>query len=323
MTDMTKLLPAVAAILDAFIGDPRSGWHPVVLIGKFIAFLEKILLRPEHAPDRKNAAGLALVLAVLAATYGTVWLVLWLLAKLHPAAAYAGGALLLAFAITPRSLAEAGQEIKSLLDAGDLVQARIKVGWIVGRDTAALDTGEVTRATVETVAENIVDGIISPLFYAFIGGVPLALLYRAVNTMDSMVGYKSAKYLDFGMVAARVDDIFNYIPARITGLLVVIAAFILGYDAQGAAAMIHRDAAKHPSPNSGIAEAGVAGALGIRLGGLNYYGGIASQRAYMGEPLHQLAPEHIARTINIMYLATFLFIMTATGVSLLLGPWQL
>jgi adenosylcobinamide-phosphate synthase len=230
-----------------------------------------------------------------------------------------GGAVLLAFTMTPRSLAEAGREIKRYLDAGDLEQARFKVGWIVGRDTARLDTAEVTRATVETVAENIVDGIISPLFYAFIGGVPLAFLYRAVNTLDSMVGYKNDKYRDFGMVAARVDDVFNYIPARITGLLLIVAAVFLGLDACRAAKAILRDAAKHPSPNSGIAEAGVAGALGIRLGGLNYYGGVPSLRAHMGDPLHETAPIHITRTIRLMYTVTILFVVAATGLARLAG----
>jgi adenosylcobinamide-phosphate synthase len=190
-------------------------------------------------------------------------------------------------------------------------QARYKVGWIVGRDTASLTTAEVTRATVETVAENIVDGIISPLFYAVIGGVPLACLYRAVNTMDSMVGYKNEKYRDFGMAAARVDDVFNYIPARITGLLIVLSAALLRHNADGALQTIRRDASKHPSPNSGFSEAGVAGALGVRLGGLNYYGGVASLRAYMGEEKKELNPIHIEQTIHIMYLVTTLFIVAA------------
>jgi adenosylcobinamide-phosphate synthase len=187
-------------------------------------------------------------------------------------------------------------------------QARYKVGWIVGRDTANLNTAEVTRATVETVAENIVDGIISPLFYAVLGGVPLAFLYRAVNTMDSMIGYKNEKYQDFGMVAARVDDVFNYIPARITGLYIILAAALLKKDVKGAFQAIKRDAVKHPSPNSGFSEAGVAGALGIRLGGLNYYGGVPSLRAYMGVAKCQLTPIYIEHTIQIMYMVTILFV---------------
>ncbi len=312
MLSTAKYLPGLALILDTLIGDPRTGWHPVVLIGNLIAALEKRLLDPAAAPDAKRRAGLVLVLAVLAVSFTLSWLALAALAALHPLAALGGGALLLSFAITPRSLAEAGREIQALLEAGDLDEARRKVGWIVGRDTAALDAAEITRATVETVAENITDGIIAPLFYAALGGAPLAVLYRAVNTLDSMVGYKNDKYRDFGLVAARTDDVFNYIPARITGVLIIAASFLTGRDARGAARAIRRDAAKHPSPNSGIPEAGVAGALGVRLGGLNYYGGVPSLRATMGEPRRQLAPGDIARTVRMMYTATALFAAAVT-----------
>ncbi|MDR7865933.1 MAG: adenosylcobinamide-phosphate synthase CbiB [Sporomusaceae bacterium] len=312
MLSTAKYLPGLALVLDTLIGDPRTGWHPVVLIGNLIAALEKRLLNPAAAPSAKRLAGLILVLTVLAVSFAASWLALAALAALHPLAALGGGALLLAFAITPRSLAEAGREIQRLLEAGDLDEARRKVGWIVGRDTAALDTAGITRATVETVAENITDGIIAPLFYAALGGAPLAVLYRAVNTLDSMVGYKNDKYRDFGMVAARTDDMFNYIPARITGVLIIAAAFLTGGDARGAAGAIWRDAAKHPSPNSGIPEAGVAGALGVRLGGLNHYGGVPSLRATMGEPRRPLAPGDIARTVRMMYTATALFAAVAT-----------
>ncbi|BBB93284.1 MAG TPA: adenosylcobinamide-phosphate synthase CbiB [Methylomusa anaerophila] len=310
---MEKYLVIGAVIADRFIGDPRTSLHPVAMIGNLISILERLLLKPDYSSSRKKTAGALLVVGVLGIVYGLVWLVMFLFYSIHSAVALIGGIVLLSFTISPRSLAEAGQEIKGYLLAGNMVEARYKVGWIVGRDTERLDTGEVTRATVETIAENIVDGIISPLFYAAIGGVPLAFLYRAVNTLDSMVGYKNDKYRDFGMVAARVDDIFNYIPARVTGPLIVIAAFILRYDAYGAARSIRHDAAKHPSPNSGIAEAGVAGALGVRLGGLNYYGGVSSHRAYMGEAKNQLTPRHIDQAIRIMYLVTVLFAVLCFG----------
>lgn len=305
---MTEYLIVGAVILDRLIGDPRTALHPVVIIGNFIAWLERRLLKAIHSQVYKQLAGAVLVISVLAVVYGVVWLVMAALSTLHSWAGYIGGALLLSFTISTRSLAEAGREIAGFLSSGNMEQARYKVGWIVGRDTAELNIAEVTRATVETVAENIVDGIISPLFYAAIGGVPLAFLYRAVNTMDSMVGYKNEKYRDFGMVAARVDDVFNYIPARITALLIILAAVLLKQDASGAFQAIKRDAVKHPSPNSGYSEAGVAGALGIRLGGLNYYGGVASLRAYMGEAKRELEPIHIENTIQIMYVVTILFV---------------
>lgn len=179
--------------------------------------------------------------------------------------------------------------------------ARIKVGQIVGRDTKHLDSPEVTRATVETIAENTVDGIISPLFFFALGGLPLAVVYRAANTLDSMIGYKNDRYLYFGRVAARVDDVLNYIPARLTGLLLIAVAAILGYDAKQAWAIMRRDAKKHPSPNGGYAEATVAGALGIRLGGHNRYFGKDTFREYMGDAGRELEPIHIKQTIRLMY----------------------
>ncbi|SDE84824.1 adenosylcobinamide-phosphate synthase CbiB [Sporomusa acidovorans] len=315
---MTEYLLFGAVIMDCLLGDPRTAFHPVVMIGNLIAWLERRMLPLAQSPVAKKMAGAVLVIMVLTLVYTSVWLVMAALFVVHPWAGYLGGAILLSFTISTRSLAEAGREIAGFLLSGNMEQARYKVGWIVGRDTAKLNTAEVTRATVETVAENIVDGIISPLFYAAIGGVPLAFLYRAVNTMDSMIGYKNDKYYDFGMVAARVDDVFNYIPARITSLFIILAAAILKLDSAGAFRAIRRDAAKHPSPNSGFSEAGVAGALGIRLGGLNYYGGVASLRAYMGEAKCELTPIHIEQTIQIMYAVTVLFVAATVA-----GKWLL
>ena len=298
----------MSLLFDTLIGDPRSRLHPVALLGSLIAWLEGLLLVTGDTAWRKRIKGAVLVTVVLATAYGVSWLLIRQLAVwFNPTAVLLMEAILLSFTISPRSLAQAGLQIRRGLLAGDVADAQRQVGMIVGRDTHNLDEREITRATVETMAENIVDGIISPLFYAWLGGVPLAVLYRAVNTMDSMIAYRNAKYGDFGMVAARVDDAFNYIPARITGLLVVISAGLLGHDAAGAALAIWRDAAKHPSPNSGISEAGVAGALGIQLGGLNYYGGIASQRATMGTPHQQLRAAHIGQAAQLVYAVTLLF----------------
>ncbi len=305
---MDQYLPLVAILIDTFLGDPRSSLHPVVMIGNCIALFERKLLKPQYSRTIKKITGMLLVILVLGITYAVTWWILMLLSQIHPWIGFLGGALLLSFTISPNSLAKAGNEIYQYLVSGNLLQARFKVGWIVGRDTDTLTVSEVTRATVETIAENIVDGIISPLFYFAIGGVPLAFLYRAVNTLDSMVGYKNAKYKDFGMCAARVDDIFNYIPARLTAILILLATIVLRFSLTGAIRAIWNDAAKHPSPNSGLSEAGVAGALGIRLGGLNYYGGIASQRAYMGEAYTPLIPLHIKQTIHFMYTTLAFFI---------------
>ena len=304
----------LAFLMDCVIGDPRSKFHPVVLIGKLIAGLETWLYSPEDSDKRKFWRGLLLMLLVLVICYGATAGIVYGVRRLGlPYFSWGVEALLLSFTISPRNLAEAGREIQRYLAAGDIEEARFKVGWIVGRDTDKLAVPEITRATVETIAENIVDGVISPLFFFFLGGVPLAVAYRAANTMDSMIGYKNEKYLFFGRAAARTDDAWNYIPARITGLLLVLAAWLLKYDWREAWRMMRRDAAKHPSPNGGFTEATVAGALGIRLGGLNYYFGRPSFRTYMGEPRQELSPRHISGAIRLMYAATILFLLAAFG----------
>lgn len=307
------LLPLGALLFDTLIGDPRTSFHPVALIGRMISLFEKSLLKPQASSFMKKASGGLLVFLVLTLTYEIIWYVCSCLDKQDPWEAVVGRALLLSLAISPRSLAEAGFEIRHYLLKKNLKEARHKVGWIVGRDTGKLSAGEVTRATVETVAENIVDGVIAPLFFAVLGGVPLAFLYRAVNTLDSMVGYKNEKYRDFGMIAARMDDVFNYIPARLTGLLLFCSVCLLHLDIVSAVKTFWRDASKHPSPNSGIPESIVAGALHVQLGGVNYYGGIPSQRATMGQAVETLTSEHIKKTVWLMYVTTLLFVLIYAG----------
>ena len=305
------MLTAVLAFLvDAVIGDPRSKYHPVVLIGRLISILEGVLYHEGDSDRQKLISGGLLAVTVLLVVYTVVTSVTDLLGGVYnDYVVMLLEGVLLSFAISPRSLAEAGREIYGYLAQNDIKNARYKVGWIVGRDTERLSAGEVARATVETVAENTVDGIIAPFFFFLIGGVPLAYLYRAANTLDSMVGYKNDKYLYFGRVSARLDDVLNYIPARITGVIFVLSAILLKLDWQGSLRMLRRDAAKHPSPNGGWAEASVAGALRIRLGGINSYFGRESFRAYMGEPLEELAGRHILECIRMMYTATVLFLL--------------
>ena len=309
------IVSVAAFILDCLIGDPRSKFHPVVLIGNLIAWLEKRFYRAEDSNMTKFSMGVLLMLLVLLISYDVAWGVVTAAAG-ESWLSYGVQALLLSFTISPRSLAAAGKEIQQYLWADDLAEARKKVGWIVGRDTQSLDASEVTRATVETIAENIVDGIIAPFFFFFLGGVPLAVAYRAANTMDSMIGYKNDKYLYFGRAAARLDDVLNYIPARITGILLVLAAGILRLDMKNSWRIMRRDAAQHPSPNGGFPEAATAGALGIRLGGMNSYFGKPHFRAYMGDPLETLAAPHITGAIRLMYTATVLFLLVAGVLSL-------
>ena len=310
---MSPMIVAVVAFLvDAVIGDPRSKFHPVVLIGNLISLLEKILRRDVDSPLQKIIKGGVLVVIVIGVAYG-VGFGIEALSRMVPnfAVQIFIQASVLSFMISPRSLADTAREIYSLLAVENLAGAREKVSWIVGRDTQNLNESEVARATVETVAENTVDGIISPLIYFAVGGLPLAVAYRAINTMDSMLGYKNEKYLHFGRVAARVDDVANFVPARLTGLLFICAAVVLHMNYRNAFDMMKRDAMKHPSPNGGWAEATVAGALNIRLGGMNYYFGEPHFRAYMGEPHEPLTARHIIGAIKLMYTATILFLTCA------------
>ena len=304
------IVELTAFVIDTLIGDPRSKFHPVVLMGNLISLLEKILYNANNSNNKKIVKGGLLVAIVIAVNYSIGVAIIHLINHIDlKMTAIFIEALVLSFMISPRSLAEAGKEIYDLLVKDDILEARRKVGWIVGRDTDKLDEPEIVRATVETIAENTVDGIISPLFFFMLGGLPLAIVYRAANTMDSMIGYKNDKYLYFGRAAARLDDILNYIPARLTALLFIISSILLKFDYKNSIAIMKRDAKKHPSPNGGYAEATVAGALNIRLGGYNSYFGKMSFREYMGDPLEILEARHITLTIKLMYTATILFLI--------------
>lgn len=305
-----SLIAMAAFFLDTMLGDPQTRWHPVAVLGRLIAFLEKLLYPLRGSDAQKFAMGSLLTLLVLCISYAFADGLL-LAARQLPVAwgADVVSVILLYFCISPRMLAKAGQDIYALLVKGDIAAAREHVGYIVGRDTAELDEADAARAAIETVAENTVDGVIAPLFFFALGGAPLAVLYRAANTMDSMLGYKNDRYLYFGRMAARVDDVLNFVPARMTGILFVMAAFLLGYDGRNALNILVRDAAGHPSPNGGHAEAPVAGALHIRLGGINYYFGERHFRAYMGDAHMEITAKHILGAIRLMYTVTVLYLL--------------
>ncbi len=304
-----------AFVLDRVVGDPRKVPHPVTLIGVFIAWFESLGNR--GGALQRKLKGILLVVVTVPGTYFLTWGVLRLLGRLSPWLGLLASLWFLSTTFASKSLAQAGMEIYRLLKAGDLISARRKLSWIVGRDTAELESGEVVRGAVETVAENIVDGVTSPLFYALIGGVPLAMAYKAVNTLDSMVGYRNQRYQDFGWAGARLDDVVNFIPARLTAPVLTLAAVMRGLDWRGALGAIRTAAPKHPSPNSGYAESAVAGAMGIRLGGWNSYGGVKSFRAYMGEEREKIVPDHIPQTVKLMFLAGWLFLAAGLAVKAL------
>lgn len=305
------LIAFLAFVIDCIIGDPNSKYHPVALMGKLIDILDKLLRKDNATEPTKLVCGFILVAILLSFSYGITYGIITLL-DVFNCPSWLNifiQAVILSFMISPKSLAKAGKDIYDELINHNLDKARKKVNYIVSRDANRMNEQDITRATVETVAENIVDGIISPLFYFFIGGLPLAVLYRMSNTMDAMIGYKNDKYLYFGRTAARIDDVLNFIPARITGLLLIVVAFYSKLNAKGALKMMMRDAKKHPSPNGGYTEATVAGALDIRLGGINYYFGRQSFRAYMGEAINELNARHIQQTIKLMYNVSTLFLI--------------
>lgn len=317
-TKMALATLLLAVVLDLLVGDPQSLYHPVALAGRWIAKGERLVYRKGNPPWCQRLAGTLLVLVNVALVYIIAYLLLAELGKSVPITAVALGVIFLWCTFAARSLDRAALVIFRFLQKGDLVQARKSLGMIVGRDTGNLDEVGITRATVETVAENISDGIIAPLFYFAIGGVPLALAYRMLNTHDSMLGYKDERYCDFGWFAARMDDVANYLPARLTALLLVICTWFLKLDWRAAVSITWRDRRNHPSPNSGYTEAAVAGALGVQLGGTSYYQGIPSERPHLGDPLRPLEKGHITATRKLIYSALFLFLVLYTGLFFLI-----
>ncbi|OES45157.1 adenosylcobinamide-phosphate synthase CbiB [Domibacillus iocasae] len=303
---MTHAAAIVAAlILDRLIGDPRNWPHPVKWFGSLIAFLDK----KWNKGSRQFEKGIAMLVVVLLVTGICSVSLVSIASRIPPFLAILIEAIMIWASIAPRSLKEAGMDVYNPLAAGDRQEARRKLSWIVGRDTEKLDESEITRGAVETVAENTSDGVIAPLFWAMIGGGPAALLYRAVNTCDSMVGYRNEQYDQFGKSSARLDDIVNFIPARLTALLLILAANKPSAIRCYAWGIVRRDAKKHPSPNSGWCEAAVAGLLQIELGGLNTYKGVVSDRARMGDPIHPRQAEHIIEAAKLMERATYLFVL--------------
>ena len=300
----------LAYFLDIILGDPRWFTHPVRIIGFFIRHLEDFLRK--YIFDLK-IAGVILAVLIVGLTYLSVW---GIIKAGHQLNSFLGAGLEIFFiytAIAIKDLKVHTIRVYRELKNNDLSQARRALSQVVGRDTGNLDEKEVARAAVETVGENFVDGILSPLFYAFIGGAPLALAYKAVSTLDSMVGYKNERYIDFGWASARLDDIANYIPARLSVLFLSLGSWLCGQDGSSAFRLALRDGGKNASPNSGLPEAAMAGALGVRLGGVNFYNSAAKVEPYIGDDTRQLEAKHILESIRIVSVSSFLALLSGTG----------
>ncbi|MGM0915470.1 MAG: adenosylcobinamide-phosphate synthase CbiB [Pseudomonadota bacterium] len=301
-----------AVVLDLAIGDPRRLPHPVVGMGAVIALLERAW--NQGSPRARRIRGALMTALVVAGSALLAWAAIALLARLHPWLGRLAEGWLLASCLAIRGLRDAALSVAAPLARGDLPAARRALSLIVGRDTEGLDEGEVARGAVETVAENTVDGITAPLFFALLGGAPLAVAYKAVNTLDSMVGYRSERYRDFGRTSARLDDAANWLPARLTTLTLWLGAHCLTpwgqvLHTRGALAATRREAPRHPSPNSGWPEAMVANLLGVQLGGTNHYLGEVSERARLGTPREPLRHVHIAAAIRLMHGGWLIFLV--------------
>jgi adenosylcobinamide-phosphate synthase len=312
----------IALLLDLAFGDPRWLPHPVRLIGRLIAALEGPARRT--IPDARIAGSVtafAVILAAALTTGATIGIAEWV----HPLLGDAVSILFLYTTLAARDLADHSNEVYRALDRLDLVEARRLVSWLVGRDTERLTEPEVVRATVESVAENTVDGVIAPLFFAVLGGPIAAMVYKATSTLDSMIGYRNERYIDFGRTAAKIDDGANWFPARLAAPIITIAASILGFRAAAVWRIYLRDGRKHQSPNAGIAEAAFAGALGIRLGGVLERRGRPVNLPEIGDPVMPLARGQILAANRIMYattgIAAAVFLAARGGITAILKIW--
>ena len=306
----------IAYVLDLIFGDPQNIIHPVQIIGKMINIGEKSLLGKKYKSDRKYKffAGMILNITVISLTYGITYLIdkssensiILTVAEIY----------LMYTVFSINSLAREGNRVYNILKEGNIERARKDLSYLVSRDTGAMDEKMIIRSTMETISENTVDGIVAPMLYMFLGGLPLSMTYKAINTFDSMVGYKNEKYMDFGKFSAKLDDVANFIPARITGILIVIASMILGYDYKNSLKIFIRDRKNHSSPNSGHAEAGVAGALGVQFGGKVSYFGKEVDKPVIGDKTKDFELEDIKKNIKIMYAASFLSLVMFSVISL-------
>lgn len=294
-----------AVVLDLVLGDPRWWPHPVRLIAALALRLEKFTRWAIPSP---RFAGVVTALATCAAAGGAVWGLIYLAGLAHPWAVDAVGIIAIYTTIAARDLAGHAHAVYRPLRRGEIAQARAAVGRIVGRDTNSLDESGVARAAVESVAESTVDGVTAPLFWATVAGPVGAIVYRAINTLDSTFGYTDERYLRFGWASARIDDVANYIPARLTGAVMCVAAFLLRQRPVQAFRVMLADARKHASPNAGWPEAAVAGALGVQLGGPSQYHGEWVDKPTMGSASIALTAKHIRTAVVMMFAAEAIFL---------------
>ncbi|MFL8801034.1 MULTISPECIES: adenosylcobinamide-phosphate synthase CbiB [unclassified Clostridioides] len=301
----------IGYVADLIVGDPYSFPHPVRFIGKLINFTQGIIRKVFKSDKQLKFGGFILWFITVGITYLITYSIVKLFSFNGLLSVVVNGFIIYTTLAT-KCLKEEALKIYNVLKTGDIEKSRTQLSYIVGRDTTTLSESEIIRATVETVAENTVDGIIAPMFYAFIGGAPLAMVYKAINTLDSTVGYKNEKYKDIGFASAKIDDVANYIPARISVVLMTIGSFFLRYNYRNCFKISIRDRKNHKSPNCAFSEGAVSGALGIQLGGTNVYFGEKVYKPTIGDKLREIDKEDIIKTNKIMYASSFVSILVFT-----------
>lgn|SRR5487761_149221 len=308
----------LAYLMDLAFADPAWMPHPVKCFGRVVEWGEMAARSIARSPRTLMLAGVLMALSIpMLAGVGS-WLPLEIVGKFSRATEYFAAIYFAYTSLSVRGLDQAGKKVIDHLRRGKVAGARICLGMIVGRDTQDLDEPEILRAVIETLAENSCDGVVAPLFYLALGGAPAGLAYKAINTLDSMIGYKNDRYRHFGWAAARLDDVVNFLPARLAAALAAASAFLLRLSWKESLRIVARDARLQPSPNSGFPEAAFAGALGVRLGGVNRYGGHAVRKAHLGDPKRDLASALYPEVRGLLYLTSALALILSMGISGLL-----
>lgn len=298
---------------DLIFGDPYWMPHPIRLIGKLIEWTENTIRKFAKKDTPLKIGGVVLLVAVVSVSFAVPFAILKIAKGISPYLGLALEALMVYQILATRCLDVETAKVRRKLEENDLQGARHAISMLVSRDTEKMEREDIIKAAVETMTENIVDGIISPMFYIAIGGAPLGFAFKAVNTLDSMVGYKNEKYMNLGWASAKFDDLANYIPARITAGLVIAASFVLKLDYKNAVKILARDKRNHSSPNSPLSEAPAAGALRIQLGGKAWYFGEMSIKPTMGDPLEVPEVSHIRKSSYLMYMTSFIGLLLSTA----------
>lgn len=304
----------IGYIMDLIFGDPYNLFHPVRWIGTSITKLEQFLLNKKETPFMQKLSGVTLLVIISGVSFLVPFIMLKLASLLHPILVVILSSWMIYQTFATKCLDVETKKVYKALKENNLKEARHYIGYLVSRDTDEMSEEDILKAAIETIAENLADGVVAPIFYVMIGGAPLGWFYKSVNTLDSMVGYRNEKYLHFGWASARFDDVLNYIPARLTAIFIALAGVILKLDVKHGLKMLKRDRHNHSSPNSAYPESITAGLLGIQLGGKATYFGETSLKPTMGDALKNIEVSDLKSTANILYVTSLVGFLLMLGV---------